>query len=171
MRACVLAWLSLSSPLLLLLLLLLLSSRGVVFVDVVACRCRRFSNALASEFSLSSPSSSSSSSSLLLLLSSSSSPSSSSPSLSSSSLSVPACLLLPACLPACLPRCLAACVRALGRRGYSYRNVNLVEPLFIECRKIHRNLAEARRGAVARVLSRSLDASLSFSRFSLRWRG
>lgn len=30
-------------------------------------------------------------------------------------------------------------------RGYSYRNVNLVEPLFIECRKIHRNLC--RRGA------------------------
>ena len=40
----------------------------------------------------------------------------------------------------------AACVRALGRRGYSYRNVNLVEPLFIECRKIHRNLAKRGEG-------------------------
>jgi len=39
-----------------------------------------------------------------------------------------------------------ACVRVPGRRGYSYRNVNLVEPLFIECRKIHRNLATRGEG-------------------------
>lgn len=39
-----------------------------------------------------------------------------------------------------------ACVRVPGRRGYSYRNVNLVELLFIECRKIHRNLATRGEG-------------------------
>lgn len=37
-------------------------------------------------------------------------------------------------------------MRVPGRRGYSYRNVNLVEPLFIECRKIHRNLATRGEG-------------------------
>lgn len=43
-------------------------------------------------------------------------------------------------------RSVRACVRVPGRRGYSYRNVNLVEPLFIECRKIHRNLATRGEG-------------------------